>query len=682
MIKNMKMKTALIIVISFFSILCLSFLYVTTQSGMTRLMKTSAKEKMKTSLNSQAALVDEYVAHQEDLLKKYSISPEVVDYLKDLNNVSKKEKAQAFTEKYYAGLDNWEGLYVAEWNTHIIAHSNKKVIGMYTRKGDSLKQLQNAMTKENGLYDAGIIISPASGKLILSMYCPVFDSDGTTILGYVGGGPFMKKLENMLDKTKAKNECAKYSMINVTSKMYIFDKNKSLITKEVKDKGIADIITHISQNKNKSADVLTYKDSKNINYVLSYKYNAEHDWAVVAKANEKELYADVYKTMNELAVICVISFLLIAFLSWFFIHGYTKPLDYVTKDLLALKNLKISKDPRLQKYINTNSEVGQIATALDSLNDSFEYIVTKLEKCSDSLNSSAENMTDSSEVLMQCVGENATTTEQFAKHTDTINQTVEQVDEGIGEISAVVSDVESKIRIGNEKSSELMKKVLDMRDIASSSLDNANTKIEENHQAIQEAIVNLQSLTQIDEMAKQILSITSQTNLLSLNASIEAARAGEAGRGFSIVADEIGNLANISRDTATAIQEICEDTKQNITMVEGCFDNIIAFMENDIKTQFQDFVTATNEYNDSIAQIQEIIHEMSECSDAFVKAVTDIQSQIDQVQKNPEEFKNSTEHVLEKVEQTRKMTQNLAQIVQDNEENAISIREIINRFSK
>ena len=665
----------------FFSILCLSFLYVTTQSGMTRLMKTSAKEKMKTSLNSQAALVDEYVAHQEDLLKKYSISPEVVDYLKDLNNVSKKEKAQAFTEKYYAGLDNWEGLYVAEWNTHIIAHSNKKVIGMYTRKGDSLKQLQNAMTKENGLYDAGIIISPASGKLILSMYCPVFDADGTTILGYVGGGPFMEKLEGMLDKTKSKNECVQYSMINVASKMYIFDKNKSLITKEVKDKGIADVILHIGQNKEKTSDFFIYKIKKKA-YVLSYNYNEEHDWAVVARANEKELYADVYKTMHELAMICVISFLLIAFLSWVFIHGYTKPLDYVTKDLLALKSLRISKDPRLQKYLNANSEVGQIATALDSLNDSFEYIVTKLEKCSDSLNSSAENMSDSSEILMQCVGENAATTEQFAKHTDTINQTVEQVDAGISEISAVVSDVEGKIRIGNEKSSELMKKVLDMRDIASTSLENANIKIEENHQSIQKAIVNLQSLTQIDEMAEQILSITNQTNLLSLNASIEAARAGEAGRGFSIVADEIGNLANISRDTATAIQEICEDTKHNITMVESCFDNIIAFMENDIKSQFKDFVVATNEYNDSITQIQKIIREMSECSDAFVKAVTDIQSQIDQVQKNPEEFRNSTEHVLEKVEQTRKMTQNLAQIVQDNEENAISIREIINRFSK
>ena len=50
-----------------------------------------------------------------------------------------------------------------------------------------------------------------------------------------------------------------------------------------------------------------------------------------------------------------------------------------------------------------------------------------------------------------------------------------------------MSDVEGKIRVGNEKSSELMKKVLDMRDIASTSLENANIKIEENHQSIQKA---------------------------------------------------------------------------------------------------------------------------------------------------------------------------------------------------
>ena len=77
---------------------------------------------------------------------------------------------------------------------------------MTTRKGDSLKALQNAMKENNGLYNAGIIVSPASQKLILSMYCPVYDTDGSTIVGYVGGGPYMEKLESLLNETKKKRQ--------------------------------------------------------------------------------------------------------------------------------------------------------------------------------------------------------------------------------------------------------------------------------------------------------------------------------------------------------------------------------------------------------------------------------------------------------------------------------------------
>ena len=56
---------------------------------------------------------------------------------------------QSYTADYYSGLNNWEGIYIGEWNTHIVAHSNSKVIGMTTRKGDSLKALQDAMTQRN-----------------------------------------------------------------------------------------------------------------------------------------------------------------------------------------------------------------------------------------------------------------------------------------------------------------------------------------------------------------------------------------------------------------------------------------------------------------------------------------------------------------------------------------------------
>lgn len=194
MIKNLKMKTALTSVITILTILSIALLYATTQSGMTSLMKTSAQNSMKSSLNSQTTLIGEYVAHQEDLLREFSVSPVIADYLKDINNKDKQQKAQKYTESYYKGLDNWEGLYAGEWNTHVVTHSDPKIVGMTTRKGDELKQLQDAMTSANGLYDAGIIISPASQKLTLSMYCPVFDTDGTSILGYVGGGTVLRKI--------------------------------------------------------------------------------------------------------------------------------------------------------------------------------------------------------------------------------------------------------------------------------------------------------------------------------------------------------------------------------------------------------------------------------------------------------------------------------------------------------
>ena len=679
MFKNLKMRLSLTVVILSLTICCISLLYFSAQSGMTALMKDSALDNMRAELNAQSTLIEEYLAHQEDLLTEYSINPLIKDYLKDLSDPDKQKAVQEYTENYFAGLDNWEGLYVAEWDTHVVAHSNAAVVGITTREGEGLLALQKAMESANGLYNAGIIVSPASQKLTLSMYCPVYDNG--KIIGYVGGGPFAENLDGILNNVKSTdNEAIQYAMINVDSEMYIFHEDAALIATQIQDDMTKKVIEEIRTNTASEIGEVTYSENGE-EYIISYHYDSEHGWAVLSKASEKNLYADVYRVMSELAVICIVSSVLIGALSWVCIYINTKPLGYVTDALLNLKDLKIGKSDRLKKYINCKSEIGQIATALDSLTDSLKNIIGTLDDCSTSLSQSANKMSDSSTVLIQCVEENASATEQFAEHTDRINETVKSVDEGVGEIAEVVSQVEAKIRVGTAKSNELMANVIQMREIASTSLENTNKKIEENYNAIQKAMNDLQSLTQIDQMANRILEITNQTNLLSLNASIEAARAGEAGRGFAIVAGEIGNLASGSSQTVAEIQGICNETKQNIVKVEECFDSIISFMEKDIKTQFEEFVNATNEYNTSISQIKDIINDMSDCSDAFVQAVSDIQDQINSVQNNSSEESISTEDMLAKVEQTRKTSEDLVDIVSVNEQNAISIREIVNRFT-
>ena len=68
----------------------------------------------------------------------------------------------------------------------------------------------------------------------------------------------------------------------------------------------------------------------------------------------------------------------------------------------------------------------------------------------------------------------------------------------------------------------------------------------------------------IDEKLKVLQQIAAQTNLLALNAAIEAARAGDAGRGFTVVADEVKKLSIISKEFTEDILELNEDLKRNL----------------------------------------------------------------------------------------------------------------------
>lgn len=681
--KDKKMSTKITLQISVVIVICITLLYVVASQSMAGMMKKSELENMDALLNAQTNIIKQYIDAQETILIAYSRSTEVHDLLKNPNDKEAQKRAQAYTETFYNGLDRWEGLYIGEWNTHVIAHSNPAVVGMTTRSGAALEALQNAMIERNGLYNAGIIVSPATGQLTLSMYCPVFDDDGKTIIGYVGGGTIVDGLKELLDvNSVSKDATMQYSMINVESGTYIFNADESLIAGEIKDSMLLKVIDNLKNKQGEIRGGFDYKDDEKGQSIARYQYIKEHGFAVVAYDSEANIYKNVRKNLVTLAVICIISILLISVLSWFFIRISTKPLKYVEESILKLKNLNLKKDSKLDSYLNCKSEIGQIATALDSLYATFQSIILTLNQCSDSLNNSAVKMTDSSGVLLEYVNEHSQSTIKFADHTERITQAVSHVDEEIADITEVVSKVEDKIHQGTIQSDDLMEQVTQLQTVANESLEKTSMQIEENRRVINEALESLQSLTSIDEMATQILDITSQTNLLSLNAAIEAARAGEAGKGFAVVADEIGNLASSSSSTASEIQIICQETRLNIGKVEKCFEDIIAFLQEDVTSQFVSFVNAAKDSYKSIEQIRYIIQDIDASSGVFSSAITDIKNCIDKVQEVPEDRTVDSKEILKCAEQTELTTRELAEIVGQNTKNAAAIQEIVERFSE
>lgn len=578
-------------------------------------------------------------------------------------------------------MSGWEGIYAGEPNTHVIVHNNPKIVGMTTRKGEALKQLQDAMKESDRLYNAGIIVSPATKKLTLSMYCPVYKGD--EMIGYVGGGPFGEQLQKSLDALKVEGlDNASFTMINTKTNTYIFSKDSKKIAKEIKDPMLLNVSESAKKGAGNQIHEIDYKDADGKDCVGVYRVLNDRGWAVVMTDTEDEIFAMANTNRNTLGFICLGSFLLIMLLTYVVIRFCLNPLKVAENAILNLKDLKLNKDERIEKYVNGKSEIGHIATAIDSLYRTFDAIIDTLNSCSVSLLKSAEKITSSSEELYDCVGDNAATVEQVVAGVTLTEEAVEQVGKEIGRISELVSDVGRKVSDGSERSEELIQEVQKMKDTANQSLDANREKMVWNENNIEKAMKELQSLSRINEMVDRILEITSQTNLLSLNASIEAARAGEAGKGFAVVASEIGNLALSSSETATEIQTICKDANKNIDYVRQCFVSILDYWKTDVTKQFTDFIEMSNEYSTSIGSIEELIRGIQNVTDSVSDGVVAICNQMERVEGATEENSQGMERIIDKIETTKTSAEAISSVTHENQKNAEEIRDIVKKFTK
>lgn len=679
--KNLKMSTVITTIVAVVAAACILMLYLTASRSMMVSMRDTAVDNMQTSLEARTAIIEEYVDKAEKLLIAYSKAPVVAELLRAPQDARAVKAAQGYTEDFYAGLEGWEGIYIAEWNTHVLTHSNPAVVGITTREGEPLKQLQDAMTAAGDIYNTGIIISPASQQLALSLYCPVYDTDGRTILGYVGGAQFAESLKELLDGLSVKGmEDARDYMINTAAGVHIFDEDQERMAMPIEDTMLRDVISAVSGG-GSSGGSMEYTSEEGVKCIAVYQAMEERGWAVVLSDSQSEIYREAYASRNILALICAGAYVLIVVLAWISVKLCVKPLDVVKKSIIRMKNLELKAPDELGKYVGGKSETGQIASAMDSLYDILRGIVSTLQGCTDSLEQSTSTMNDATNTLIEYVGDNSATTQQLAASIITTNGAIGNVVSEIEKISELVGYVADKVKIGDEKSRQLIQTAENMKSMAGNALQEAGVKIRQNRSNMEAAMVNLQSLTRVNEMAKQILDIASQTNLLSLNASIEAARAGEQGKGFAVVAQEIGNLASNSSATAKQISDICGEINTNIANVRECVDDIISFMEGDVSQNFQEFVGMANEYGKSVADIRGAIWDIEESSNGFVASIASIRDRMSVIQSASKENEIGVDEIVAKVERTNATAEELQNVSRTNRNNAREISSVVEQFT-
>lgn len=678
MLKNQKMSFVIASIVAVISALSMGVVFYLSNSNIASVLINDVENNMQTSLDAKTKLIDEYILNAESQLMSFSKQSDIIDLLRNTDDQAKREALQAYNSEYFAALNGWEGLYVCNWETETLTHSNTSAIGLVLREGDSLKQLHDNLTAaKGGIFNTGILKSPASGQLIISMYVPIYDGDSP--LGFVGGAIQTDGLAQQLDAVSTHGiENTTYSLINVGKKQYIFDDNADLILTEIQDATLLDVISMIEGGK--ETGQLTYDGDDGVEYFSVFKSIPERAWALVIRNDKNELYQPVYKSRLVLGVVCALAFLLITSMSWVMITVNLKPLNKVISKIEKIETLDLSEDDMIEGYIGYKSEVGKLATAVNSLTVTFRKILSTLNQCSESLVGSSGTIRTASNELMESAEDNMATTEELSASITNTNSSIEVVTGEVEKIHDIVGDIADCAQDGSDKSEALIRTANAMSKTVSDTLENNTKKVEETKRNIDEAMKNLQSLVKINEMATQILDITSQTNLLSLNASIEAARAGEAGRGFAVVAGEIGSLAENSANTANQIQAICKDANKSIESVQECFEDIMTFMETDVSGKFQEFATMAGQYEAVVKDIREVIRSIHNKTFVFSESATNIRDQINNVKLASNDNEQGVNDIVIKNDMTTQIADSIIKIADQNQSNVTEIKDIVDMF--
>ena len=233
----------------------------------------------------------------------FALGSDVHNLLMDSDNPELLAGVQKYTEDFAAVKGIFEGLYIATPDTHVLTHTSQQAIGITTRTGESLEQFRNTILAREALTNSGIMKSPGTGSMILSMYYPIFD-EGDCI-GYVGAGVYADRLMDVLlglDIQGLPN--SEYVFLNAETGVYLYHENEELLNTETTDSGYQEIIRKIKEDGNTQAGTYAYEDENGVEQLVVYKYLKDRGWVFMVRDSAAEVFGALSEVRIAVGTIC------------------------------------------------------------------------------------------------------------------------------------------------------------------------------------------------------------------------------------------------------------------------------------------------------------------------------------------------------------------------------------------
>lgn len=452
---------------------------------------------------------------------------------------------------------------------------------------------------------------------------------------------------NNLSDVKLEGMDSAYMYVVQNDGTMLYHPTKEKVGQPVENAVIKGVVNQLKDGKKPGTTVVEYDFNGTTKYSAYTILNNEN--ILVLTADESEALAGITIVTGVAVGISAIVVLLAIIICFIVGRRLMRPLVKVSTIIEEIANGDINADFGMVK--ESNDEIGLIIEKMKELTQSLGNIVGRIRNSSDTMSANSYELNDTSSQTLAANNEISKAVEDVAEGSTGMASSISKINENLEEMSRETKDINESVDEIRNQTAAVQDSSKIMNDKIKSMQDSSH-KMDDGISAISKRIETVNTtVDKVSNIVSVIEEISSETNLLSLNASIEAARAGDAGKGFAVVAQEIRvlsdntntELENIKQIISSLVEEcrycvqasgtIVEDNAKQKEEIKAVLDEFGALDEQIQKTaekadEIEELVTAMIELNDDITKSS---HSLTDVSAANAAATEEMNANIEEL---------------------------------------------------